>query len=536
MNQLCDQLHKMEPPTTPPRRTPRSNRARTPPSPRHGALFDDYEPYSPRRSTRSTLTSNPYSSVNRTSGSDIVAEIHETPAKKSRFSVENLLSPPSSPASAPRKMLDFIATPRRADNTNHDNANHNHHLEPSSATRAISGMLPTPSKTPTTTPARKHQRASSMQDTARVLQFQPGDPNDVMPTRRDKRKQKPARNVAAQDFGLDGDDFSETASQRSGSFQIYAEAHARVPQLDTSAENPFYRSRANTVPATRSSTRRTRKTQAQILEDQRMESAVQREEGIVFMFRGKKVFRKFQDSETGDVNLEQSSRQRALKRSVGTAAERPITRSNIQPRLLFGTFDSGYAGSDDVDEEAETDLDVPDAPATEEAQPTSVPIKVVSTPARSKPGSQRIMTPPTTARTTRKRDVEEALDEQATPGSTFARTNKNKKVTSDSVPIFKDNTSEPVLAEEPEAAAVPPTPQRTTRKKAAERNLTPIIEDELGHVSGNSQESPSSATRRKTRSPFDDWPRTKSAHKREGEWLESSSSKRTRGAAAAAAP
>lgn len=397
-------------------------------------------------------------------------------------------------------------------------------------------MLPTPSKTPTMTPARKHQRASSMQDTARVLRFQPDDPNDVMPTRKDKRKQKPARNVAAQDFGLDGDDFSETASQRSGSFQIYAEAHARVPQLDTSAENVFYRPRANTIPATRSSPCRTRKTQAQILEDQRMEEAVEREEGMVFMFRGKKVFRKFQDSETGDVNLEHSDRQRALKRSVGTAAERPITRSNIQPRLLFGTFDSGYAGTDDVDEEAETDLDVSDAPVIEEVQPVSVPIKVASTPARSKPGPQRIMTPPTTARTTRKRDAEEALDNQATPEPTPARTNKKKKVAIDAVPIFRDCTPEPVLASEPEAAAVPLTPQRSTRKKPAERNLTPIIEDELDAAPVSSQESSTSATRRKPRSPFDDWPRTKSAHKREADPLESSGSKRTRGAAIAATP
>ena len=248
------------------------------------------------------------------------------------------------------------------------------------------------------------------------------------------------------------------------------------------------------------------------------------------------MFRKFQDTETGDSNVEQSQRQRALKRSVGTAAERPITRSNIQPRVLFGTFDSGYAGSDDVDEEAETDLDVSDAPTGEAPQPTSVPIKVTSTPARSKPGPQRIMTPPTTARTTRKRDAEEAVDKQSTPEPTPARTNKKKKVVIDTIPIFRDCTPEAEPAEELEAAAVPPTPQRSTRKKPTERSLTPVIEDDADSALASSQESSTSATRRKTRSPFDDWPRTKSAHKREGESLESASSKRTRGATAMATP
>lgn len=134
------------------------------------------------------------------------------------------------------------------------------------------------------TPARKHQRTASVQDTARVLHFQPEDPSDAMPTRRESRKHGAARASKVQGFDLDGDDYdqSEQSSSANG-FQIYTESHARVPERDESEANPFFRPRAHTVPQSRDKPKRRPKKSATVLaEEQRMDDAAARNEGIVY--------------------------------------------------------------------------------------------------------------------------------------------------------------------------------------------------------------------------------------------------------------
>ena len=90
--------------------------------------------------------------------------------------------------------------------------------------------------------------------------------------------------------------------------------------------------------------------------------------------------------------------QRSLKRKAGVAAQRPLTRSAIKPRLLFPSEDQVaerlQAESNDVDEEATTDIEMGNALTPEKkAAPT-----VMKTPA--KPRFQAA-TPPPSSRTTR---------------------------------------------------------------------------------------------------------------------------------------
>lgn len=102
--------------------------------------------------------------------------------------------------------------------------------------------------------------------------------------------------------------------------------------------------------------------------------------------------------------------QRTLKRQAGVAAQRPLTRSAITPRLLFPSEEQVLErthGPDDVDEEAVTDIEMPTAsPAKQKGKAHEV-----QTPTRHrfKPAS-----PPSTSRATRSMD-KHASPMQSTP-------------------------------------------------------------------------------------------------------------------------
>lgn len=215
-----------------------------------------------------------------------------------------------------------------------------------------------------------------------------------------------------------------------------------------------------------------------------------------------------------------------------------MTRSSIQPRLLFPSFDSGYGASDDIDEEAETDVEMVNMPAIEHMQEAAKPSSMVATPAKMRSSIQPMMSPPTTKRASRKHDADDlpAPADDVAHLPTPARSGRKKKVEINDVPIFHDGTPERPAAEDISSELAPPTPARSSRKKKTETHLTPVIEEpESPSFSGGRDTSPAPAfpaNRRKARSPFDDWPRTKAGYKRDGEPLEGSSSgatiKRTR--------
>lgn len=211
------------------------------------------------------------------------------------------------------------------------------------------------------------------------------------------------------------------------------------------------------------------------------------------------MFRKFEDTldDSEDSDPGATLNQLALKRAVGASASRPITRSEIVPRLLFQSYDSGYGASEAVDEEAETDVEMEEAEPIESAAVTATPAKTNSTP-------QRMLSPPTTKRTLRNCDAEASA-----------------------LPISQDDESS---TPEPIAAALP-TPARSSRKKKIAMELTPVIEEEDSPaVTDTTPGSAFPASSRKNRSPFDNWPRTKSGTKRGGELLEDNGTpaKRTR--------
>ncbi|KAK3071782.1 hypothetical protein LTR53_008020 [Teratosphaeriaceae sp. CCFEE 6253] len=400
-------------PSTP--EPPARSRARTPPTPLHGPDHDNYHPYhSPRRSTRSTAQSNPYSSANSDRSPPRSALRHTTPpptAKRARFSrnLTHLSSPPSSPASPARTRLApqiHHKTPRK-------------HL-PTTATTSLppasidpTAMLPTPSKTP-----RKRNNAA-LNSTARILSFQPGDLNDVMPTRRQVRKH--GRFNSANGFDLYSDD-----TRGETTVAVFTDANARVPEMDEGEDNPFVgpKSTATARPQRRS----TRKTAT--AEDTAMEEAAKREEGMLFVFRGKKVFRRYSDgdserSSTPGTDLgtdhEHAPAQRTIKRQAGAAAHRPLTRSSLKPRLLFPSEEEQRERerrAQEAEEEAATDIDV-DIEMHDAALPTQDPKSKAADTLPHTPAKGRASKPfisPTTTRATRSGYIHSnATDPEASP-------------------------------------------------------------------------------------------------------------------------
>lgn len=113
--------------------------------------------------------------------------------------------------------------------------------------------------------------------------------------------------------------------------------------------------------------------------------------------RGKKIFRPFTTSDAEEdqhsrdsIDYTEPAAQRTLRHQAGAAAQRPLTRSSIKPRLLFPSEQDlidREARADDVDEEAATDIEMDNLHAHE-----ALPIKSHASGAA---------TPSTTARATR---------------------------------------------------------------------------------------------------------------------------------------
>ncbi|KAK5718608.1 hypothetical protein LTR15_008341 [Elasticomyces elasticus] len=373
-------------PSTPERR---ATRARTPPSPLHGPQYDNYQPYSPRRSTRATAHNNPYSSANGDRSPPASAQRHTTPpptAKRARFARTNtqLSSPPSSPASPVRTRLapQHHKTPRKLLSTIGTSADSEHatsSLAPTSLDPVT--MLPTPSKTPV------RRKAAALNSTSRVLSFQPEHPNDVMP--KPQRIKKHGRFNSMNGFDL----YDEDQAPRGEMIEVFTDANARVPELDESDDNPFVGSRTSSRPQRRSARK------APTAEDEAISDAVRGDEGLVYSFRGKKILRRYSDPETErsstpDTELGASpGQQRTLKRQAGAAANRPLTRSSLKPKLLWPSEEQDQH-ADDVDEEATTDIEMGNT-----AAPAKAAI-VAQTPIKAR-GRKQPISPPTTTRATR---------------------------------------------------------------------------------------------------------------------------------------
>ncbi|KAI1430721.1 hypothetical protein GGR50DRAFT_683536 [Xylaria sp. CBS 124048] len=360
---------------------------RTPGTPKHG-YSDSWVPFSPRKSAR---ISSRQPSTNRTPS----PRAFQKSTRSSATSSTTFSTPANSPQ---KKRLPAMDSVRRASNnlTAEGTVNTSDALglgpklpqqKPQVARSSHAGtMLPTPSKTPCKQPNAKVEAAS--RDIARDI-FAPG--NTMKPSTKKKAKRY---------TGLTLDSFR--ADDADDSIEIFTDSRDRIPEVDDSAENPFYGDQSVAEPIRRRSKRKSVVIPG--AGKQSVDDAVRRDDGVLVVFRGKKIFRKFSecnDAESGSQQDEESDLE-----SNDQIRHRPMTRSSIKPRLLFPAAGKGkqVANTTDEDEEALTDIEdhaSQDAQGSVPKTPTQLPKQKVETPdaPRFAPAS-----PPSTGRVTRSAD------------------------------------------------------------------------------------------------------------------------------------
>lgn len=270
-------------------------------------------------------------------------------------------------------------------------------MEPGRSTTALrnNGMLPTPAKTPTQKPTVVTPGIKSIARNLFPIRGETAE--DAMPSPKKKgRKQHNGYTLGS--FGAEDED-TEIA--------IYTDSHDRIPEADLSADNPFYGqsgAAAQPEPTKRSSKRR--KIAIPGEGEQTIEEAERREDGLIYVFRGKKTFRKFNDTEEdeGSVVDDIAAIDAALEEDIPSRLRRPLTRSSVKPRLLFPTPEQlraretrSHATEDE--EEAVTDIEEPNHLSTPKGQMDDA----IATPKAPKfaPAS-----PPTTTRVTRSKQTD----------------------------------------------------------------------------------------------------------------------------------
>ncbi|KAF9889115.1 hypothetical protein FE257_007604 [Aspergillus nanangensis] len=370
---------------------------RVPPTPRHGAGYDQYEPYTTRHSSR--LAGQRASRESNTTPPPSFPRSHTrtSPRKaRSQDSDREALSPPGSGHDSPRKKMSdrgrglFAAHsfdgPAGQDDpfVSAESSGLHRHLQTMRPTMT-EGMLPTPAKTP------RKKAVGDVGAAARTL-FPPAPSSG-----RTKKTKKYT--------GFSLDSFNEDQVQGGSAIQIYTDSRDRIPEVDQSKENPFYKK-----PATRASKHREGQ------RDQEVNEAIKREDGMFYVFRGKKMFRKFTSSGESDGEDDDdlgllAARPDLMDSSVATAS-RPLTRSSIKPRVLFPINDPTTDTLGDVDEEAATDIEDHDHSSPAEAEEID-PVLDIEKPQRpvTPPHNTAVETPesPRSLRPRTKRDGESSL-------------------------------------------------------------------------------------------------------------------------------
>ena len=264
--------------TPPPPSTPR-----IPPTPRLGAAYDQYEPYSTRYSARiASQRAQRDSTPPRFPGFQAVAG--SKGAKKERVNQADAeaLSPPGSIHGSPRKKssgrsrtlgpahsLQDDAAVDLADPFTSEDSSSQQQTRLELPTTRTNGMLPTPAKTP------KKKAVADMGTTARSL-FPP-------------MSGRPRKSKKHTGFSLDS--FTDDPTQGRAQIQIYTDCRDRIPEVDESEENPFYRPKTETAQIPKNSATRApkkpgaieSKQEKQLKRDREINDAVKRDDGMVYV-------------------------------------------------------------------------------------------------------------------------------------------------------------------------------------------------------------------------------------------------------------
>ncbi|KAI1118354.1 hypothetical protein F5Y14DRAFT_400114 [Nemania sp. NC0429] len=374
-------------------------RVHTPGTPKYG-YADSWEPFSPRKSAR---ISSRQQSSNRTPSPR--APKHSSTKHSASFS-----TPGASPIKKRQPNMDSVrrasghlTAKSTADAADALQMNTQPPKQTHSAVTAShgTGMLPTPAKTPRKQPNAKTEAASRA--IARNL-FTADE--DAMPSPKKKTKKY---------TGLSLDSFR--AEDAEEDIEIFTDPRDQIPEVDDSAGNPFYGDRPLAEPSKRQTKRKLVLVPGE--GRQSIDDAVRRDDGVLVVFRGKKIFRKFSESHDAEFSSQDENDEAD---ELALQGHRPMTRSSIKPRLLFPPKSKGkqtmITSAVEDDEEAMTEIednvvdDTQDAKMEAPETPVQVTASEIETPKapRFAPAS-----PPSTGRATRSTDRLRGVDKAKVP-------------------------------------------------------------------------------------------------------------------------
>lgn len=304
-----------------------------PPAPRWG-YQDDYQPY-PKTQSRSTRSS---AQRNRTPSPPTHRQRPLASPRASRRANNQSTAAMVSPVPSPRKRRQPpVDTTRRSVSgslTAESIANAAAALDlpptsnpvtaPAPSSSRAGGMLPTPSKTPSRHATEK--KTAELSSLARSL-FTSDDSG---------LRRRPKSYT-----GLGMDSFTATHDEEP--IEIFTDTKDCIPEIDTSEANPFYTG-ASKQDAPASPRRSRRKVMIPGEGALSIEDATHREDGMVYVFRGKKFYRKFATEDEEEMDEE-------------TRLAQPLTRSSVKPRLLFPPAQTDEPDLSLDDEEATTDIE-----------------------------------------------------------------------------------------------------------------------------------------------------------------------------------
>lgn len=413
---------------------------RTPQTPKFGAFGDSWEPYLPRKSARiANQTPSPQSSAVASRQNPSI-----TVGKSSDIS-----TPGGSPQKKKRApAMDTVTRAPRVASLAAEGSSSAPTSAPQSRPKNIttSAMLPTPSKTPRKQPDEKLE--AGVRAVARNLFASESSTSGEAASPR-KRKAKTYTGLSLESF---------RAEEVEEDIAIFTDTRDRLPEVDDSAENPFYSNAESQQPTTTRRSTRVKKVLVPGVGRIPVEEAVQRSDGVVYVFRGKSFWKPREDGRCNEDEEDDAIKENNVNGSTLTKAQaqssvsiersgsppRRVTRSSIKPRLLFPAQEKPQPSHETDEEEAPTDIE-------DNVDPVD-----------AKPEEQQSETP-------------QESEEKSTPDTPTA-------------PRF--------------APASPPSTSRATRSKKLVAEETP-------------------AKRTGRRSPFDSWRRTKAGtphgHKREAE-------------------
>jgi hypothetical protein len=242
-------------------------------------------------------------------------------------------------------------------------------------------MLPTPVKTP----RKKNVPATNAAARALFLD-QDVEPEIVAPSPRRSRKNKRYNGFSLESFTANDDDTN-------GRIQIFTDNRDKIPEADTADSNPFAEDATQkpvAAPKARRAGTKRQKISGEAKIDPQVANAIKNDDGMVYVFRGKKIFKRFDDSlEEEEVIDPEDLGMLSRTADAGQAVKalKTLTRKSVKPTRLFQKEQAVLPEEGaDTDIEAEVEIQAePQASSSQEVESRGKSRSKVDAPNRASP-------------------------------------------------------------------------------------------------------------------------------------------------------